>query len=157
MDARTPKCTRPSDWLAPLLVACVLGSLIGTSFVAGLSLFERRTEASETTTLDTRAMLVNQSALNGTHTPIGAAYMPRGRESAIYISWGTGTVSGVVTVESARGNTYTGTWATLATVTFSGTAPKQDIVQITGIHENIRCRISTVLAGGTVSSWILVN
>lgn len=100
-----------------------------------------------------------QTALNATHTPTGSGMMSRCRESAVYIVWSTGVTSGAVTVESAHDAAYTGTWASEAVVTFSGTAPKQDIVQITGIHAALRSRISTVVAGsgGSVSSYIHCN
>ena len=90
-------------------------------------------------------------------TAIGAAFMPRCRESAAYVVWGTGVTAGVVEVETAHDGAYTGTWAPLATVTFSGTAPKSDVVQVTGIHLALRTRISTVISGGTVSTYFVCN
>lgn len=104
----------------------------------------------------TRQLLTNASALN-TAGNVGAADMPQCRETATYLSWSTGTASGAVTMESSYDSAYTGTWAPLQVVTFSGTAPKQDLVQITGIHLNLRARVSTVLAGGTVSVWQVCN
>lgn len=99
-----------------------------------------------------------QTASAGTHTPYGPGLMSRCRESALYIAWGTGVTSGVVTVESSYDPAYTGTWASLAVVTFAGTAPNQDIVQITGIHAALRARITTIVAGGgTVSSYLHCN
>lgn len=90
-------------------------------------------------------------------TAIGPGQMGAIREAAVYVVWGEGVTSGVVEVETAHDAVYAGTWAPLATVTFSGTAPKQDLVQITGVALSIRTRISTVVAGGTVSTYITGN
>ena len=69
-----------------------------------------------------------------------------------HISWATGVTSGVVEVECADDSTYSGTWAPMATVTFAGTAPKQDYVYTPGRPRAIRHRISTVVAGGATPS-----
>lgn len=112
--------------------------------------------ASETAVRNIR-LLNAQSVDETVSDAVGPAYMPQCRESAVYVDWGTGVASGVVEVETAHDAAYTGTWAPLATVTFAGTAPDQDIVQITGIHLALRTRISTVLAGGTVSTYFVCN
>lgn len=72
-----------------------------------------------------------------------------------HISWSTGVVSGVVEVECADDSSYAGTWAPMGTVTFSGTAPKQDYVFTPGRPRAIRHRISTVLVGGTVTTRLI--
>jgi len=72
-----------------------------------------------------------------------------------HIKWGTGVVSGVVEVECADDADYAGTWAPMATVTFSGTAPKQDYVYTPGQPRAIRHRISTVVGGGTVTTRLV--
>ena len=69
-----------------------------------------------------------------------------------HIKWATGVTSGVVEVECADDADYAGTWAPMATVTFSGTAPKQDYVYTPGRPRAIRHRISTVVAGGATPS-----
>lgn len=116
----------------------------------------RASSASEATTIGTTAMLSAASLLNATGTVIGPGFMPRCRESVIYIDWGAGVGSGGVTVETAHDPNYGGTWAPLVIVPWTA-ASKEDVVQITGIHGAIRTRISTVLAGGTVNTWILCN
>lgn len=68
------------------------------------------------------------------------------------ISWATGVTSGVVEIESAPDADYTGTWAPVATVTFSGTAPKVDYVYVPGNHPAFQHRISTIVAGGASPS-----
>lgn len=102
-----------------------------------------------------RLMLVAQSALNS-----ATAFQPRTAgvpQQGIHhhISWGTGVVSGAVTIECADVSTYAGTWAPIAVITFSGTAPNQDYAYTPGRPKAIRHRISTVLAGGTVSTSIV--
>lgn len=113
--------------------------------------------ASEVAVVSQTQMLAAQSVDETASTAIGSGFMSRCRESAVYVEWATGVTSGVVQVESARNAAYTGTWAPLATVTFAGTAPNSDLVQITGIHSAIRTRISTVVAGSTVSTWLTCN
>jgi hypothetical protein len=134
------------EWLAVVLL------LAGS----GLYVFSRPVRASETQVI-AQVLQTAASASNATHTPIGPGLMARCRESAVYIDWGTGVTSGAIKVETAVDANYTGTWAPLATVTFAGTAPNQDVVQITGVHWAVRTRISTVLAGGTVNTWLVCN
>jgi len=81
-------------------------------------------------------------------TPTSVAHI---RELAVYVSWGTGVTAGVVQIETADDPAYAGTWAPLATVTYASGAPKQDIVQITGVALYVRARISTAIANGTVT------
>lgn len=106
-------------------------------------------------TVTARQLLVAKSALNTAVADGG--HMANCRESAIYLDWGTGVTSGAVTIETAVDQNYTGTWAPLLVQAFAATAPKQDVVQITGIHWAIRTRISTVLAGGVVNTWLVCN
>lgn len=101
--------------------------------------------------------LAGVSAAEATHTPLGTGLGSQIRELAVYLDWGTGTVSGAITVETAHALEYTGTWAPLVVVPFAGTAPKEDVIQITGIFGAIRTRVSTVLAGGTVKTWFVGN
>lgn len=133
-----------------LLVLHAIAIAIGV----GGAMYEQRVSATEVTGTH-QNLLSGVSALNSQVT-VGTAFMPRCRESAVYISWGAGTSSGAVTVETANDAAYTGTWAPLATVAWVA-ASKQDVVQITGVHLAIRTRISTVIGGGTVSSFIVCN
>lgn len=126
----------------------VLAIALAVTFFAAMS---------ETPVVGPTAGMTAASALNATHTATGSGLMARCREVAVYVNWGTGVASGAVTVETAMDLNYAGTWAPLAAVTFSGTAPKADIVQITGIHGAVRSRVSTVLAGGTVDTWLQCN
>lgn len=102
-------------------------------------------------------MLNAASALNATGTVLGTGTMTNCRESAVYIQWSAGTSAGGVTVETAHDSAYTGTWATLGAAIPWVSASREDVLQITGIHGAIRTRISTLIVGGTVSSWIVCN
>lgn len=97
------------------------------------------------------------SASNATGTVMGSGTMSRCRESAIYIQWSAGTTSGGVTVETAHDSAFTGTWATLGAAIPWVSGSREDVLQITGIHGAIRTRISTVIGGGTVSTWLVCN
>jgi hypothetical protein len=72
-----------------------------------------------------------------------------------YVSWGTGVTAGVVEIETADDPSYTGTWAPIATVTYASGAPRQSYVYVEGSYEAFRHRISTAVAGGTVSTRIM--
>lgn len=65
-----------------------------------------------------------------------------------HIQWATGVTAGEVTIECADSSTYAGTWAPMAVVTFSGTAPKEDYVYTPGQPKAIRHRITTTVSGG---------
>ena len=117
---------------------------------------ERSAEASEVAVRAVQIMTA-QSADETASDVVGAAYMPQCRESAVYVDWNAGVTAGVVEVETAHSAAYGDTWANLATVTFSGTAPNLDVVQITGVHLALRARISTVLTGGTVDVHFVCN
>lgn len=119
------------------------------------ALWDRTSVHASETTVTQQNLLSAASALNAA-SAISPAFMPRCRETAIYVQWSAGVASGAVKVESADDPNYTGTWAPLATDTFA-TASSEDIIQITGVHAAIRTRISTVLAGGTVSTSLVCN
>lgn len=98
-----------------------------------------------------QTLLVTQSALNDA-VALPNTVIARCRETAVYVEWSAGTTAGAVKVESASDAAFAGSWAPLATVTWSA-ASKEDIVQITGVHLHLRTRISTAIVGGTVSTW----
>lgn len=113
----------------------------------------RSTYAAENIVVD--RVVISGAAAGGTTGALGAE-MTRCRETAAYVVWSAGSSAGVVTIESAHDATYTGTWASLATVTFAA-ASKVDIAQITGIHRALRARISTTVTGGTVIVRFVCN
>lgn len=73
-------------------------------------------------------------------------------ETTHYVEWGDGVASGVVAIEAADGAEYAGTWQRLATVTFTGTAPKVESVRIAGVHRTIRHRVASIVIDGTVTT-----
>ncbi len=97
-----------------------------------------------------RALLVDQSVdeTKGT-TPVNG----RVQYITIYTAWGTGTTSGVVTIETAPDVNYAGTWDSIDTHTWSA-ADLVEKTQITGAFGAIRTRISTVIGGGTITTYI---
>jgi hypothetical protein len=136
-------------------LAWALTSIAAVLIVIGVPLAIWPVHATETTRV-TMTMLNAASTIQATGTLAGASIMPACRESVIYVQWSAGTSAGVVTVESADSSAYAGTWAPLATVTWSA-ASKEDIVQITGIHLNLRTRVSTGVVGGTVTTIMGCN
>lgn len=101
-------------------------------------------------------MLVAQSVLN-TASSLPLARMSECREGTVYVGWSAGVTAGAITIESAVDDTYGGTWAPITTITYASGAPKQELVQLTGVYWGFRTRISTVLAGGTVNTWLVCN
>lgn len=98
-----------------------------------------------------------QAADETKSTVIGPAIASRCQFLTFYVKWNTGTSAGVVEIETSADPADTGTWAPLATVTFSGTAPKQDVVQVEGTGLAFRARISTAVADGTVTVTFVGN
>lgn len=75
-------------------------------------------------------------------------------ETTHLFKWSDGVTVGEVTIETADDEAYADTWAPVAVVTFSGTAPKQDYVRVPGAYAVLRHRITTPVDAGTVSSRI---
>lgn len=102
------------------------------------------------------AAAVDRTLLNAattgsvTFTPRAGATPQQGFHH--HIQWATGTNAGEVTIECADSSTYAGTWAPMAVVTFSGSAPKEDYVYTPGQPKAIRHRISTTVSGGATPS-----
>ncbi len=96
--------------------------------------------------------LIGQTLLDGeaVHgTAVAVALRTGPTELVHYIKWGTGVSAGQVVVEGA-GRIDDTAWAPLLTITFDGTAPKQDAPRTPGGHAVIRHRISQEVLGGTV-------
>lgn len=99
------------------------------------------------------AAAVDRTLLNAVATSTGVVFTPR--QGAVpqqglhhHIQWATGVTAGEVTIECADSSGYTGTWAPMAVVTFSGTAPKEDYVYTPGCPKALRHRITTTVSGG---------
>lgn len=127
----------------------ILGIIIGWNPLAGVF-------AVETPGLSLQLM-DNISADEAVSDAIGVGRASQCRESIVYVDWSTGVTAGVIEVETSVGNAYAGTWASVATVTFAGTAPNQQITRFTGPHWAVRTRVSTAVAGGTVDTHFLCN
>lgn len=99
-------------------------------------------------------LLDAKSALNATGTVpdvFGTLGITR---TTHVVKWGTGVSAGAVIIEVADDSSYTGTWAPVATITYTSGSPKADYAYVEGHYGSIRHRISTVLVGGTVDSFI---
>lgn len=95
--------------------------------------------------------LISAASAQDTAGTLGPALCAANQAFAFHVKWGTGVTAGVVKIEAADDAAYTGTWANLATVTFAGTAPNQDVVQVSGTGAAMRARISTAVSNGTVT------
>ena len=126
------------------------------AFVLASSLEFKTPVASATETV--KAPVESSLTAASTDETLGTALgVARCRELAAYVDWNTGVTAGVVEIETADVQAYAGTWANLGTVTFSGTAPNQAIVQVTGIQQWVRARVSTAVANGTVDVPFICN
>ena len=68
----------------------------------------------------------------------------------ITAKWSAGSSLGVLSIEEADDDDYTGTWSVITTVTQSA-ASSEDVVHITGAVRAVRARLSTGVTGGTVT------
>lgn len=110
----------------------------------------------------TEALHSGKTILSGATTNTTSSTLDLGgrqRELTVYLKWATSFVAGNVIFETADDESYAGTWASLgpsATVAFSGTAPKQDVVIITGVLKAVRCRTTNTDAGGGAGVTVTV-
>lgn len=101
-------------------------------------------------------MLNAQSAINTTGTVVGSSILSKCRESAIYLIPSISVSAGAIQVESSHDAAFTGTWAPMGS-TITLVANTLTIVQITGIHLNLRTRISTGVTLGSVTTIFVCN
>jgi hypothetical protein len=104
-----------------------------------------------------QATLIDAASASNTAGTVGEGVGAQLREAAFNIAWGTSVSAGVVKIEAAPTAAYTGTWATLATVTYVSGSPLVDIVQVSGCAGAYRARISTAISGGTVTVTFVGN
>lgn len=133
-------------WVGMVVALAIMAAVVGV--------FPLRTHATESTVTST-TLLSAVSALN-TAATVTVTAPAVCRETAIYVQWSAGTSAGAVKVESADDASYAGTWAPLATDTWTAVS-SEDIIQITGVHRALRTRISTAIVGGTVSTFAVCN
>jgi len=70
---------------------------------------------------------------------------------AVYTTWGTGTTAGSVVVETSDDPTYTGTWATAATVNWAAESTKI-LTSIVSSCPYVRARIATRVAASAAKT-----
>jgi hypothetical protein len=87
---------------------------------------------------------------------IPAAILKNARELGIYVLFKAGVSAGVVLVEGAHADDFTGTWATLATINWAA-ANRVHFAAVTGVHKAVRVRISTAIAEGVADAWAVAN
>lgn len=99
-----------------------------------------------------KRLLIDASALNAA----GAVELNGVQRFTAYIIGGAGVASGAVQLEHCHDVNYTGTWAALG-APVSVVANTVNAVQVDGTAKAVRARISTVLAGGTVTVLLIGN
>jgi len=95
-----------------------------------------------------------KSALNAVSDELRPTDCANIQELTYYYVFSAGVVSGAVQPETSHESGYTGTWSPEGSPTSSG----NDVVKHTslaGVTNVRRVRISTVLAGGTVTVWAM--
>ena len=86
-----------------------------------------------------------------------AIYQPsQCTEYGIYVEFDHTSAAGVVVIETASDPSYAGTWAILATVTWSA-IDKCHYVALTNAVRTLRARISTAVTSGTVTVTAVAN
>lgn len=91
-----------------------------------------------------------------TSSALGAQFLKDVKELGLYVNWGPKAVGGVVQLEGAHHESYTGRWAPILKVTGTiGNA--EDYRAVTGVHGAIRVRVVDPPIGGDVSVWIVGN
>ena len=73
------------------------------------------------------------------------------KNHTIILKGSAGIASGKVQPECADASDYTGTWAPIGGGEVAAVASAEVLIQLTGVYKFLRCRISTVIAGGTVT------
>jgi hypothetical protein len=94
------------------------------------------------------------TALNAVSTEIGPVEAGNVNELTFYIVGSVGVASGAVQIEEAHITGYTGTWAPVGTAT-TVAATTVKTIKATGVGNVYRARVSTVMAGGSVSVWAM--
>jgi hypothetical protein len=74
-----------------------------------------------------------------------------------YIIWSSGVTAGAVQLETAETTSYAGTWAPIGSPVATSAASKVDVVHFTGPLMAVRARITTTVAGGTVTVKLIAR
>jgi hypothetical protein len=88
------------------------------------------------------------AAINSISSVLGPQTLFPARDVTMYIVWSTGTTGGTVVVEAAHDPGYTGTWAPIGTIVWSG-ANRVDEFAVQGVHLALRVRVTATVTGGT--------
>lgn len=107
-------------------------------------------------------LLIDQAlTFNGTAQNAVAVFPPsmRGQyvEFTVYIKFGSGVSAGKVQIETADDPNYEGTWGAVGSTIDWAAASSEKYASVTGIFGALRLRISTTVADGTVSAWLVAG
>lgn len=98
-------------------------------------------------------VMLNAQSAAGDAVATPAAFEHSGCATAVHtVVWSTGVTAGAVAIEAAASPTYTGTWASLASIAFAADTAVTFVSS--GPYKAFRHRISTAVAGGTVTTSI---
>lgn len=108
-------------------------------------------------TLFSGNLLTAKSAADAT----GIAYLPQeateqAQNITIHAAFAAASAAGTLLVEAAADLTYTGTWVTIATISWSA-ASKAHSAQIVGCFKALRVRISGAVTSGSLTVDAVVN
>lgn len=98
-------------------------------------------------------ILTALSALNAVSTVLRSSEVGSAEWTTFYAVFGAATSAGVITIEAAHSPTYSGTWASLGTITWAA-ANRVHSLTVQGSHMALRARISTAIVGGTVDVYV---
>lgn len=100
-------------------------------------------------------LLTAQSALD-TAALLDRTSGNKAEGTLIVVTFGPGTTGGVVVIEGAATDNFTGTWAVLATITWAA-ANRAHETFISGAFLSRRVRISSAILTGTVDVDFLIT
>lgn len=104
--------------------------------------------------LPTKKILSGASAADAT----GIGVMPKelgGKPigATFYVVFDATSAAGTVLIEACHDYTYSGTWATLATVTWAANTSVK-IATVTGNYQAMRARVSSAVTSGTCDVYM---
>ncbi len=101
-------------------------------------------------------VLIDALTLINTTGNVNIADIANSDELAFYVEFDHTSSAGVVLIETASSDTYAGTWAVLATITWSA-IDKCHYVAVSTPVRAVRARISSAVTAGTVSVRMVAN
>lgn len=95
-------------------------------------------------------LLTGKSAADATGIAVvPKEYVQRAGAKVVTVRFNAGSAAGVVLVEAADADDFSGTWATIATINWAA-ASRCHEAAISGPHIALRVRISSAITGGSV-------